>query len=200
MSAMTSVCVYCGSASGGNPAFAAAADAFGAALAEAGLGLVYGGGSVGLMGRVAHAALDAGGHVVGVIPRFLHDREVMMREVSELVITEDMHERKRIMFERSDAFVALPGGIGTLEELVEMMTWSQLGQHEKPIVIANVADFWAPLHELIRHMTEAGFIRPGWDVAYDLVDDVEEIIPTLLARHAALTGERTPSEAVLRRL
>jgi hypothetical protein len=200
MSELRSVCVYCGSATGTDPDFAAAADAFGAALAAARLGLVYGGGSIGLMGRVAHAALNAGGHVTGVIPQFLHDREVMMREVSELIVTADMHERKRIMFERADAFVALPGGIGTLEELVEMMTWSQLGQHDKPIVLANIKDFWAPLNELIRHMTETGFIRPGWDVAYEVVDTVEDIIPTILARHATLSGERTPSEAVLRRM
>jgi len=200
MNGLRRVCVYCGSATGLDPAFARAADEFGAALAAAGLGLVYGGGLIGLMGRVAHAALAAGAHVTGVIPRFLHDREVMMREVTELVVTADMHERKRIMFERSDAFVALPGGIGTLEELVEMMTWSQLGQHDKPIVLANVSNFWAPLNELVRHMTEQGFIRPGWDVSYDVVDDVRDIVPTLIARHAALAEERHPSREVLRRM
>jgi len=200
MNGLCNVCVYCGSATGVDPAFADAADALGAALATAGLGLVYGGGSIGLMGRIAHAALSAGGHVTGVIPRFLHDREVMLREVSELVVTADMHERKRIMFERADGFVALPGGIGTLEELVEMMTWSQLGQHDKPIVLANVGDFWAPFNELVGHMTSQGFIRPGWDVAYEVVDDVSEIVPTLLARHAALAEDRHPSEEVLRRM
>lgn len=200
MNGLRSVCVYCGSATGSDPAFARAADELGAALAAAGLGLVYGGGSIGLMGRVARAALAAGAYVTGVIPRFLHDREVMLREVSELVVTADMHERKRIMFERSDAFVALPGGIGTLEELVEMMTWSQLGQHDKPIVLANVQDFWAPLNELIRHMSEQGFIRPGWEVAYEVVDEVSEIVPTLVARHAALAAERQPSREVLRRM
>jgi hypothetical protein len=200
MNGLHSVCVYCGSATGENPAFARAADELGAALAAAGLGLVYGGGSIGLMGRVAHAALAAGAHVTGVIPRFLHDREVMLREVTELVVTADMHERKRIMFERSDAFVALPGGIGTLEELVEMMTWSQLGQHDKPIVLANVANFWAPLNELVGHMTGQGFIRPGWEVAYDVVDEVSQIVPTIVARHRALAAEREPSAEVLRRM
>ncbi|MCF3935083.1 TIGR00730 family Rossman fold protein [Acuticoccus sp. M5D2P5] len=197
---LKSVCVYCGSSTGHDPAFVAAADALGVALAEAGITLVYGGGSLGLMGRIAHTVLSSGGNVIGVIPQFLHDREVMLRDVSELIITEDMHERKRIMFERADGFVALPGGIGTLEEVVEMMTWSQLGQHEKPIVLANIADFWAPLNDLIVHMSASGFIRPGWDVSYDVVDDIAEVIPTLTSRQAALHADRSPREAMLRRL
>jgi uncharacterized protein (TIGR00730 family) len=200
MNGLNRVCVYCGSSVGNDPAFAAAADDLGTALAEAGVGLVYGGGSIGLMGRIARKVLAAGGHVTGVIPRFLHDREVMLREVSDLVVTEDMHERKRIMFERSDAFVALPGGIGTLEELVEMMTWAQLGQHDKPIVLANISGFWRPLDDLIRHMSETGFFRPGAEVSYDRVDDVSAILPTLVQRHAALAGERMPEEATLRRM
>ena len=200
MDELSCVCVYCGSSNGNDPDFAAAADALGVALAEAGLSLVYGGGSLGLMGRIARTVLAAGGHVVGVIPRFLHDREVMLREVDELIVTDDMHERKRIMFERADAFVTLPGGVGTLEEVVEMMTWSQLGRHEKPIILANVKNFWAPLNVLIRHMTEQGFIRPGWDVAYEVVDDVADIVPTLRDRHARLAAVRTPQEATLRRL
>ena len=197
---LRSVCVYCGSSSGHDPEFIGAAEMLGQHLAAAGITLVYGGGSLGLMGRIAHAVLNAGGHVVGIIPRFLHEREVMLREVPELIVTEDMHERKRLMFERSDAFVTLPGGIGTLEEVVEMMTWSQLGRHEKPIVLANVKDFWAPLNGLIRHMTAAGFIRPGWDVSYDVVDAIEDIIPTLRARKSRLAAERTPQEATLRRM
>lgn len=200
MGTLRNVCVYCGSAEGADPAFAEAADELGVALTQAGLGLVYGGGSLGLMGRIARAVMASGGHVLGVIPRFLHEREVMLREVSELVVTEDMHERKRIMFERADAFVALPGGIGTLEEVVEMMTWSQLGRHEKPIVLVNVEDFWQPLSDLIAHMTAAGFIRPGWDVTYEMVPGVEDVIPTLTARTAALAAERTPQPATLSRL
>lgn len=195
-----SVCVYCGSATGHDDRFAAAADEFGIALAEANLRLVYGGGSLGLMGRVARAALSAGGTVVGIIPRFLHDREVMLQEVSELIVTEDMHERKRLMFEHSDAFVALPGGVGTLEEVVEMMTWSQLGRHEKPIILANIAGFWDPLNELIVHMTEAGFVRPGWEVSYDVVPAVADIIPVMRSRATTLEAERTPQEATLRRM
>lgn len=200
MDELNSVCVYCGSATGHDPAFAAAADELGTALAQAGISLVYGGGSVGLMGRIARTVLAAGGHVIGVIPRFLHEREVMLREVSELIVTEDMHERKRIMFDRAEGFVALPGGIGTLEEVVEMMTWSQLGRHEKPIVLANVAGFWNPLGDLIAHMTESGFIRTGWDVSYDMVDEIVEVIATLRTRHASLQKARHPQEAMLRRL
>ncbi|UOM35209.1 TIGR00730 family Rossman fold protein [Acuticoccus sp. I52.16.1] len=200
MNGMNSVCVYCGSATGHDPRFAAAADELGTALARAEITLVYGGGSLGLMGRIAHKVLQEGGHVVGVIPRFLHDREVMLTDVTELIVTEDMHERKRLMFERADGFVALPGGIGTLEEVVEMMTWSQLGRHEKPIVLANVADFWSPLNAIINHMVDAGFIRPGWDVSYDVVDTISEVVPMLTERHEALAEERTPKEATLRRM
>ena len=200
MNEITSVCVYCGSADGNDPRFAAAADGLGRAIAGASLTLVYGGGSLGLMGRVARAALEAGGHVVGVIPQFLHDREVLLREVSELSVTADMHERKRTMFERADAFVALPGGIGTLEEVVEMMTWSQLGRHDKPIVLANVAGFWDRLSQLIEQMTEVGFIRPGWDVSYDVAPTVDAVIPLLKERHELLQARRTPEPTTLRRL
>jgi len=200
MHGLNSVCVYCGSATGHDPRFAAAADELGIQLARASVTLVYGGGSLGLMGRIAQKVLQEGGKVVGIIPRFLHEREVMLTEVSELIVTEDMHERKRLMFERSDGFVALPGGVGTLEEVVEMMTWSQLGRHDKPIVLANVADFWGPLNALIQHMLDAGFIRPGWDVSYDAVDDIADIIPVLIDRHRALADQRAPQEATLRRL
>ncbi|MBJ3774765.1 LOG family protein [Acuticoccus mangrovi] len=200
MDTLRSVCVYCGSATGTDPAFSEAADALGTAIAEAGITLVYGGGSIGLMGQIARRVLNCGGEVVGVIPQFLHDREVMLREVSSLVVTEDMHQRKKLMFDRSDGFIALPGGIGTLEEVVEMMTWSQLGRHDKPILLANVSNFWDPLRELIDHMTTYGFIRPGWDVTYDVVDDIAEVVPRLIARHTALQEERTPQEAMLNRL
>lgn len=200
MDRIDSVCVYCGSAEGDDPRFPMAAEALGIALAEAGLTLVYGGGSLGLMGRVARSCLGAGGNVVGIIPQFLHDREVMLREVSELVVTKDMHERKRLMFERADAFVALPGGIGTLEEVVEMMTWSQLGRHDKPIVLVNIAGFWERLNDLIQQMTKAGFIRPGWDVSYDIADTVDAVIPTLMERHRMLQESRMPVPSTLQRL
>ncbi|GAB5377038.1 MAG: TIGR00730 family Rossman fold protein [Acuticoccus sp.] len=200
MDRIDSVCVYCGSADGNDPRFADAADALGVALAGAGLSLVYGGGSLGLMGRVARACLGAGGTVIGIIPQFLHDREVMLHEVSELIVTADMHERKRLMFERADAFVALPGGIGTLEEVVEMMTWSQLGRHDKPIVLANIAGFWDRLSGMIQQMTQSGFIRPGWDVSYDVAASIKDVIPILVERHRILHADREPVPSTLRRL
>lgn len=193
MAILERICVYCGSGHGINPAYETAAEEFGRLLAAEKIELVYGGGSVGLMGTLARAALASGGQVTGVIPQFLKDREVMLRDVSELVTTADMHERKRIMFERADAFVALPGGIGTLEEVVEMMTWSQLGQHEKPILLANVKGFWDPLIDLFEHMRQEAFLRPGLDVAFVVVDRIEEVIPRLreaIARRAALKGEQ----------
>ena len=166
MARLRTVCVYCGSGFGGDPAFTTAAVTLGKALAEAGIGLVYGGGNVGLMGTVARAVLDHGGHVTGIIPDFLKSRERMLEEIQETIVVEDMHTRKRLMFERSDAFVALPGGIGTLEELVEQLTWAQLGQHNKPILLLSVADFWTPLLTLLDHMRGQGFIREGLDLSY----------------------------------
>jgi uncharacterized protein (TIGR00730 family) len=188
---LTSICVYCGSANGTDPAYAAAAEEFGRVLAQSGIRLVYGGGSVGLMGIMARRVLAEGGRVTGIIPQFLKDREVMLTEVSELIVTPDMHERKRIMFERSDAFVALPGGIGTLEETVEMLTWAQLGRHAKPVVLANVKGFWNPLSDLLGHMQSQGFLTKAFigltgEVPYYIVPTVAEIVPTVRAALAAL--------------
>lgn len=181
MTQLSSICVYCGSSAGDDPIYAESAERLGTAMGEAGLGLVYGGGAIGLMGITARSVMAAGGHVIGIIPQFLKEREVMLETAHELVVTEDMHERKRIMFERADAFVALPGGIGTLEELVEMMTWAQLGQHRKPVLIANINGFWDPLIALLRHMADAGFIRNGFEVSYLVANTAEEIVPKLLA-------------------
>ncbi|MEJ1158250.1 TIGR00730 family Rossman fold protein [Prosthecomicrobium sp. N25] len=181
MSEIRSICVFCGSANGNDPAFAEAARALGRALAAAGIRLVYGGGSIGLMGTVAREVLAAGGTVLGVIPQFLVDREVMLPEVTELIVTQDMHQRKRIMFEQADAFVALPGGIGTLEEVVEQMTWVQLGQHAKPIVLVDIAGFWAPLAGLLQHMTATGFIRPGFEVSYAVAASIADVLPAVRA-------------------
>jgi uncharacterized protein (TIGR00730 family) len=186
---LRNICVYCGSGVGTDPAFAGAASEFGRMLAENGIGLVFGGGGRGLMGEVARAALQHGGHVVGIIPRFLMEAERALAEVDELVVTESMHERKLRMFERSDAFVALPGGVGTLEEFVEQMTWSQIGQHDKPLVLANVEGYWAPLVELFNHMLQHEFIRPGLDVRYHVVDDIGGVIPTLTRLVAAAPPE-----------
>ena len=176
-----SVCVYCGSGLGKNPAYTAAARTLGAELAAHHIGLVYGGGSLGLMGEVARATLDHGGQVTGIIPSFLTEKEQMIRDADELIITEDMHERKRIMFERSDAFVALPGGVGTLEELVEQLTWVQLGRHTKPVVVANIDGFWNPFLSLLTHMKADTFIRPGLEVSLTVVDDAKKIVPAILA-------------------
>jgi len=184
MAELRSVCVYCGSNNGAAPAYAAAAETLGRDMAETGIRLVYGGGSVGLMGIVARTVLANGGQVTGIIPRFLKDREVMLGEVSELIVTADMHERKRIMFERADAFVALPGGIGTLEEVVEMMTWAQLDQHEKPILIVNVNGFWDPLVGQFRRMAGEGFLHKDFLGDHEALpvrfcNDVADVIPTL---------------------
>jgi uncharacterized protein (TIGR00730 family) len=181
MSTIKSICVYCASGPGNNPAFMDAAKTFGRILAENGIRLVYGGGSVGLMGALAESVLDHGGAVTGVIPDFLVNREHMLVSVQERLITRDMHERKRLMFERADAFVALPGGVGTLEELVEQLTWAQLGRHKKPILALNVANFWDPLCALLEQMVKLDFIRANLPVTLLVADRVEEILPKLLA-------------------
>jgi len=180
MGGVRNICVYCGSGVGSKPAYAEAARVLGRSLAEAGIGLVYGGGSLGLMGEVARATLAAGGRVTGIIPAFLSEREQMLRDVQELVVTEDMHQRKMLMFQKSDAFVALPGGIGTLEELVEQLTWSQLGQHEKPVIIANIDGFWTPFLRLLEHMRNDAFIRKNLDVQCTVVDRAEDIVPAAM--------------------
>lgn len=165
-----------------------AAASFGRVLAKDNIGLVYGGGSVGLMGALAEAVLDGGGRVTGVIPEFLVNREHMLLRVQERIVTRDMHERKRIMFERADAFVALPGGIGTLEELVEQLTWAQLGRHRKPILILNIEGFWDPLCALIDHMRRLDFIRTDLSVRLLVVEKVDEILPKLF-EEARLVAE-----------
>ena len=154
-----------------------AASALGKAFAEEGIGLVYGGGSIGLMGAVAKATLDHGGTVTGIIPEFLVRKEIMLEGVEDLHVVPDMHTRKRMMFEQADAFVALPGGIGTLEEVVEQMTWAQLGRHKKPIVLADIGGFWAPLIGLISHMHDEAFVRDGYAVKYQVADSAEAIVP-----------------------
>jgi uncharacterized protein (TIGR00730 family) len=187
MSTIKSICVYCASGPGNDPAYIQAATKFGRVLAENGIGLVYGGGSVGLMGALADSVLDHGGQVTGVIPEFLVDREHMLLRVQERIITPDMHARKQTMFERADAFVALPGGIGTLEELVEQMTWAQLGRHKKPILVLNVLQFWEPLCALIDHMKRLAFIRPSMWVDFLVAETVEEILPMLLEAARAVS-------------
>jgi uncharacterized protein (TIGR00730 family) len=177
--ALQSICVYCGSGSGRNRAYADAARAFGRILAQSRIGLVYGGGSLGLMGEVARSVLDHGGHVTGVIPGFLSEREHMLIEAQELIVVDDMHQRKQLMFAKSDAFVALPGGLGTLEEFVEQLTWSQLGRHSKPIVLVNIDGFWGPLLALFDKMQGELFIRPGLELNMIVVERIEDIIPAI---------------------
>jgi len=179
MSEITAVCVYCGSSPGTEPAFAEAAAKFGKILAENGVRLVYGGGSIGLMGAIAEAVLAHGGKATGIIPEFLTTRERPRRLSQELIVTRDMHERKRAMFDRADAFVALPGGIGTLEELVEQLTWAQLGRHRKPILVANIEGYWDPLLALVAHMREQAFLPSSLTVDFQVAERVEDILPIL---------------------
>jgi hypothetical protein len=179
-----SICVYCGSQPGRDPIYMEAGLELGRAIAENGLRLVYGGGTRGIMGAVAKGVMASGGKVTGIIPEFLMDKEATrdaLSDLDQLVITRDMHERKHLMFEHSDAFVTLPGGIGTLEEIVEIMTWAQLGRHGKPMVFANVGGFWNPMLELIRHMTSEGFIHTSHLVRPMIIDKVADIVPAILA-------------------
>jgi uncharacterized protein (TIGR00730 family) len=178
------ICVYCGSNPGINPAYLRAAATLGRLMAKAGVGLVYGGGGLGLMGGLALEVLAHGGHVTGIIPSFLSEKERMLREAHEMIVVDDMHQRKKLMFDRSDAFVALPGGIGTLEELVEQLTWAQLGRHTKPVVLVNVEGFWAPFLELLSHMRREAFIRDGMDVRFVTVDRPEDVLAAIRAAQA----------------
>jgi uncharacterized protein (TIGR00730 family) len=191
MSSIKNVCVYCGSSEGADPRFAEAAEEMGSALAAAGLGLIFGGGEDGLMGRVARAVIAGGGRVTGIIPKFLMKREHAMVDAQELIVVDDMHQRKRLMFERADAFVALPGGIGTLEELVEQLTWVQLRRHAKPVLLADIGAFWRPLLALIAHMHNLGFLREGFDVHYLVAEKIEDVLPMLhsAARRNAVVRE-----------
>lgn len=193
MNKINAVCVYCGSSPGAEPIFGEAAAQFGKILAENGVRLVFGGGSVGLMGILAHAVLTHDGKATGIIPEFLTQRERPRRLGQELIVTRDMHDRKRTMFERADAFVALPGGIGTLEELVEQLTWAQLGRHRKPILIANINGYWDPLLTLVTHMRERAFVPESLAVNFLVAERVEDILPTL--RRAAL-GRAEAEEAM----
>jgi len=183
MTKIRSICVYCGSSPGKHNAYLDAAKTLGDAMGRAGLRLVYGGGAKGIMGAVAKATAEAGGSVMGIIPRFLMNKEASeaaLARLDEVVVTEDMHARKHRMFQESDAFVALPGGIGTLEEIVEIMTWAQLGRHRKPMVFGNVGGFWNPMMALMDHMKREGFLHSAHLVQPLLVDDAADILPAVL--------------------
>jgi uncharacterized protein (TIGR00730 family) len=174
-----SICVYCGSSPGANGAYAQAARDFGEILAKNDIALVYGGGAIGIMGEISRTVVKYGGKVHGIIPEFLMARERALETPQGLIVTRDMHERKRRMFEMADAFVALPGGVGTLEELVEQLTWVQLGRHRKPVLVANVEGFWNPLCALFDHMRNSQFIRG--ELTFDLLvaNKISEILPLL---------------------
>ncbi|MGA2943045.1 MAG: TIGR00730 family Rossman fold protein [Xanthobacteraceae bacterium] len=179
MSKIKAICVYCGSSPGTDPAFVGAAQSFGKILAENSVRLIYGGGSIGLMGAVAEAVLEHGGDALGIIPEFLTRKERPRQLAQETIVTRDMHERKQKMFDNADAFVALPGGIGTLEELVEQMTWAQLGRHKKPILVANINGYWDPFLMLIEHMRDQKFLPETSRVDCLVANRVEEILPKL---------------------
>ena len=179
MASIKSVCVYCGSSNRVDPKFLDAATELGRLLGEAGLRLIYGGGRIGLMGRVADGVLAAGGTVLGIIPGHLHDREVAHPGVSELMVVDTMHERKQLMAEHADAFVVLPGGYGTLDEMFEIITWRQLGLHDKPLVLVDLFGYWAPLAQLLDTIIETGFAQPECRQLYRTVTSVAEILPAL---------------------
>ena len=196
MNTIRSICVYCGSSPGNNDLYLKAGHTLGRAIAQTGLQLVYGGGGKGIMGAVADGALRSGGKVTGIIPRFLMAKEATqaaLQRLDEFIVTENMHERKHMMFEKSDAFVALPGGIGTVEEIIEIMTWAQLGHHRKPIVFANIGGFWNPMLALLDHMKAEGFIHTGQLVNPLVVDAAEAIVPAIMV---AASSDSAPTEGV----
>jgi uncharacterized protein (TIGR00730 family) len=186
------ICVYCGSAQGADVVYEAAARQLGRAMAKASIGLVYGGGAHGLMGAIAGSVLASGGRVTGIIPNFLVGREGPMPGLQECLVVDSLPERKRLMFERADAFVALPGGIGTLEELTEQLTWGQLERHTKPVVLADIDGFWQPLLRLFAHMRERRFIQSPFEVRYLVAEKIEDILPMIetAAAKATLLGTR----------
>ncbi|MFP6745881.1 MAG: TIGR00730 family Rossman fold protein, partial [Alphaproteobacteria bacterium] len=175
MTALTSLCVYCGSSTGVDPAHRAAAERLGRLMAERGVRLVFGGGRIGLMGVLADAVLAAGGHVTGIIPGHIEEREIGHQQVTELLIVDNMHERKHKMFELADAFAVLPGGLGTLDETFEIITWRQLGLHDKPIVLIDNAGHWAPLKRLFEHVIAGGFADESARRLYQFVDSVDDV-------------------------
>ena len=187
---LKSVCVFCGSSDAADPAYLRAAGDLGRALAEAGLRLVYGGGGVGLMGATARAAHAAGGQVLGIIPDFLVGKERALETVEHVVVT-SMHQRKQMFFEQSEGFVILPGGIGTLEEVIELLSWRRLDLHTMPVVFYNPDDFWGPLFALFQHTVDAKLTPAAFMGAWTVVDRVEDIVPAL---HA---GPRAGSDPML---
>ncbi len=190
MTAIRSLCVYCGSSMGRDPAHREAAAAVGTLMAAKGVRLVYGGGAVGLMGVVADAVMAGGGEVLGVIPKGLFSNEVGHQGITELVEVDSMHQRKQRMAEEADAFLALPGGLGTLEELAEITTWAQLGIHDKPVGVLDLDGFWQPLLDFLDGAVESGFLRPANRELVVRITDVDDVL-------AVLGGHRTPRNPAL---
>ncbi len=181
MAILRSLCLFCGSRTGADEAHRAAAAELGTALGRRGVRLVFGGGGGGLMGVAADAALAAGGQVVGVIPAHLHGLEVAHQALSELIVVDSMHARKQRMFELADAFAVLPGGLGTLDETIEIVTWRQLGLHDKPIVLVDNAGYWAPLRRLVEHVVAAGFAGPETARLFTVVERVDDVFTAVAA-------------------
>ncbi len=190
MTEISSLCVFCGSKTGTDPAHAATARRLGELMAERGVTLVYGGGRIGLMGIVADAILEGGGRAIGVIPEFLKDLEVGNDDVSEQIVTNSMHERKTRMFELSDGFVVLPGGLGTLDETLEIVTWKQLQLHSKPVVVLNSGGYWSALTDLVQATIDGGFAHPAVEELFTMVDGADDVFE-------ALDAQPEPKEVVL---
>lgn len=178
-SKIRSICVFCGASIGNDPAFFEAANELGSRMAERGLRLVFGAGNVGMMGTVADAVLDAGGEAIGVIPDFLKEREMAHTSLTEIHVVDSMHTRKRMMFDLSDAFIVLPGGLGTLEEMFEMITWRQLGRHEKPIVLISTNDYWAPFEAMVDRVVEHDFAHGRVESYFHVVPDPQSALDYL---------------------
>ncbi len=203
MNTIRSICVYCGSSAGRGDTYVEAGRTLGRGIAQAGLRLVYGGGAKGVMGAVADGALRAGGKVTGIIPQFLMNREATgpaLSRLDELIVTDDMHQRKHTMFHKSDAFVALPGGIGTVEEIIEIMTWAQLGHHRKPIVFGNISGFWDPMLALIDHMTAEGFIHTAHLVRPLVVDRADAIVPAIMVAASSADAPMEGDDSVIEKM
>jgi len=194
MAKLTSICVYCGANEGGNPEHRVAAERFGEMMAAQGIRLVFGGGRVGLMGVIADAVMAAGGEVVGIIPEHLHDIEVGHKGLTELHIVDSMHTRKQLMFDLSDAFVVLPGGLGTLDETFEIITWRQLGLHDKPVILVDNDGYWQPFKALVQHVIDNGFARASSAELFTIVETTNDIIPTI---KAAPEQQIVPKSAVM---
>lgn len=199
MKEIRAVCVYCGSQPGRNGVYTEAGRALGRSIASHGLRLVYGGGTRGVMGAVADGVLSGGGAVTGIIPEFLMEKEATKQalgQLDELIVTDDMHKRKHTMFERADAFVTLPGGIGTLEEIIEIMTWAQLGRHKKPMVLANIDGFWDPLIALMDHMAAEGFLHTAHLVQPLVIDKIDDIVPAIIAAGTQPNGKSGEADII----